>query len=346
MIRSSKLSIAESNINKLHSLSILTTEMTNVINLYIDILWSNQNFSSKFVDFKVDTWLSARLQQCLGKQALEIVKSQRQKKKKTKPNFTGTSFNLDSRFVDIQYDNRYFDLWIKLSSLGNGLFLKLPAHAHKQYNKYKDWNKNTSIRLLNRPTGYFIEVFFEKSEPEKKDTGTTVGFDIGYKELLVSSENKVYDTGLTKVYEKLSRKQQGSKSFKRSLRERDNLINQSINNIDLSTIKEIVVEDLKNVKKNSKGKISKKFNNKLQRWSYPKVLEKLSHLTEEAGIYFTKINPAYTSQKCSNCGTVKKDNRKGKDYSCSVCGLEIDADYNASINISRMGIYSSHTQIN
>ena len=40
-----------------------------------------------------------------------------------------------------------------------------------------------------------------------------------------------------------------------------------------------------------------------------KVLDKLSQICEENGILFTKINPAYTSQKCSVCGEVCKSNR-------------------------------------
>jgi len=109
----------------------------------------------------------------------------------------------------------------------------------------------------------------------------------------------------------------------------------------LGDVKEIVVEDLKNVKRGTKGKIRKKFNNKLQRWIYPKVWGKLSQMADEAGTLFTKRNPAYTSQKCSSCGVICKSNRQGKNYKCA-CGNEIDADWNAAINLSHMGVYSPH----
>jgi len=85
----------------------------------------------------------------------------------------------------------------------------------------------------------------------------------------------------------------------------------------------------------------KKFMNRLQRWSYPKVLKKLHQMAEEAGALFTLVNPAYTSQKCCNCGAICKSNRVGKVYKC-VCGNEMDADLNAAINLSRMGVYSPH----
>lgn len=92
---------------------------------------------------------------------------------------------------------------------------------------------------------------------------------------------------------------------------------------------------------NAKGKIRKKFNNKLQRWSYSKVLNKLQNMTEEAGVILTKVNPAHTSQKCCKCGVICKSNRKGEIYKCA-CGNNIDADFNAAINLSHMGVYSPH----
>ena len=46
---------------------------------------------------------------------------------------------------------------------------------------------------------------------------------------------------------------------------------------------------------------------------------------------------------CSGCGTIKKSHRKGETYSCSECDLKIDADFNAAINISRLGALHIHS---
>ena len=88
----------------------------------------------------------------------------------------------------------------------------------------------------------------------------------------------------------------------------------------------------------SKGKICKKFNNKLQRWAYRDVLGKLAMLCEEAGILFKKIPCQYTSQRCSSCGNICKSNRKGEIYKCA-CGNIMDADKNAALNILHIGAY-------
>lgn len=342
MNRRTQMSLKYANKQKIQKLDELTSEMLRVKNLYIEELWEQKEFSKKFIDFKVNSWLSARMLQCLGKQALETVKSQRKKTIKTKPICKKISFDLDSRFVDFRFDSNSFDFWIKLSSLGNSLNLKLPSKKHKHFHKYSNWKLKKSIKLRKVKGIYYIDLLFENDIP-LKDTGKTIGVDIGYQDLIVSSENKSYDEGLATIYEKISRKKQGSSAFKRALTERNNKINESLNKMDLTAIREVIAENLKDVKTNTRKnkKISKKFNNKLQRWSYPKVLNKLSYMCEEQGVLLTLVNPAYTSQKCSNCGVICKSNRKGKIYKCA-CGLVIDADYNAAINISHMGVYSPH----
>jgi len=340
------MNIGYANDNKLRTLDSIFEESTRVVNLFIDELWIKQDFSSKFITFKVDTWFSTRLQQCLGKQALEIVKSQRKKEKKTKPLFTKSILNLDSRFIDIQFDNNTFDTWFKLTSIGNKINLNLPSKKHLHFNKFKSWSLSKSTRLRKLNNQYFIDIFFEKDKPDLKLSGKEIGLDCGYKKLLVSSENKIYDSGLESVYNKLSKRKQGSKNFCQSLIERDNKLNQSVNLIKYQSFKHIIVEDLKNVKKNSKGKFFKKFNNKLQRWSYSKVLNRISQHCDEFGVKFTKVNPAYTSQICSKCGSVHKESRNGLKFSCIDCGFTLDADFNAALNILHRGAYSPSTTQN
>ena len=71
---------------------------------------------------------------------------------------------------------------------------------------------------------------------------------------------------------------------------------------------DIVCEDLKRVKHASR--LYKSLNNKLQYWSYRQVLMKLEALSELEGFKLIKVDPAYTSQTCSNCGTILKNNRQ------------------------------------
>jgi IS605 OrfB family transposase len=338
MTRRSQVSITESNTGKLSVLDSVFAESRKVINLYINELWDRKDFSSKFVKFKVDTWLTARLQQCLGKQALEIVKSQRRKKKQSKPVFKKYTINLDARFIDIQYDKNTYDIWFKLNSVGHRISLNLPGKKHEHFHKYDTWDTQKSYRLRKLGKKYFIDMVFTKKAPPIKTKGRAIGIDIGYKKLIATSDDKKFDTGLEKIYNKIAHKKQGSKAFKRALKERDNKIGESVNLLPFKELRTIVAEDLKNVKKNTRKKIYKKFNNKLQRWSYTKVLDKLSLRCAEQGVLFKKVSPAYTSQTCCSCGFRHKNNRAGERFKCLKCGMEMDADYNASKNILHLGV--------
>ncbi len=277
----------------------------------------------------------------------------------TKPTLNNISLIITKILLNESFKSKEFNSFINLTTLyvktisKKGIknwYLKIniPIKYHKHSNKFKNdinWKQKNSISLQKINDNYYFNLFWEKEEVQKKTKGKSIGLDCGYKKLLISSENKIYDLGLEKIYEKISRKVQGSKNFKQSLVERNNLINQSINLIDTKNISTIVVEYLKNVKKDSKGKIYKKFNNKLQRWSYPKVLSKLSAICDEQGINFIKVNPAYTSQTCSKCGSIHKESRNGEKFLCIDCGYSLDADFNASINILHRGIsYSLSTE--
>ena len=262
------------------------------------------------------------------------------------------NFNITISCNDFDFQNiesKEFDGFVRIKTpyfhegKKRSITINLPFKHHRHSNdlKEKGFKLNNSIMLSSINNKLYINLFWEKEIEEKKTIGKSIGLDCGYKKLLISSENKTFDVGLESVYNKISRRKQGSKRFQRALTERDNKINQSINQIKFDEIKTIVVEDLKDVKRNSKGKINKKFNNKLQRWSYTKVLDRLSLICDERGIDLIKINPAYTSQKCSKCGFIHKDNRKKEKFLCMECRTELDVDYNASINILHSGIYSS-----
>ncbi len=61
-----------------------------------------------------------------------------------------------------------------------------------------------------------------------------------------------------------------------------------------------------------------------------------AYKAEDAGRTVVHVNPRYTSQVCSGCGTVKKKELSQRWHSCE-CGAELDRDHNAAINILWLG---------
>ncbi|HEX8036333.1 MAG TPA: RNA-guided endonuclease TnpB family protein [Ktedonobacterales bacterium] len=56
-----------------------------------------------------------------------------------------------------------------------------------------------------------------------------------------------------------------------------------------------------------------------------------------AGRRFVAVNPAYTSQDCSQCGHRQPLSLADRTYTCPCCGVVLDRDLNASVNILRLG---------
>ncbi len=67
-------------------------------------------------------------------------------------------------------------------------------------------------------------------------------------------------------------------------------------------------------------------------------LRMLAYKCERTGSRFVSVNPAYTSQTCSQCGHCAPENRKNQAvFQCVACGLNLNADLNAALNILAAG---------
>ena len=97
---------------------------------------------------------------------------------------------------------------------------------------------------------------------------------------------------------------------------------------------QLFFEDIKieNLVKN--GNLSKSIYD--QGWS--KLVGFVEYKSRCDGKTFLKVNPAYTSQTCSSCGKRKKLSLKERTYECVSCGLNMDRDHNAAINILNKGL--------
>ncbi len=66
----------------------------------------------------------------------------------------------------------------------------------------------------------------------------------------------------------------------------------------------------------------------------------VSYKAAWAGRTFVAVNPAYTSQDCSGCGHRQKKTLAERTHACVCCGVTLDRDHNAALNIVRLGLQS------
>lgn len=68
-------------------------------------------------------------------------------------------------------------------------------------------------------------------------------------------------------------------------------------------------------------------------WARAQLTDRLISKLNWHSFDVIKVDPAFTSKMCSKCFCIHEDNRNFKTFKCQSCGNEMDADYNASINI-------------
>lgn len=90
----------------------------------------------------------------------------------------------------------------------------------------------------------------------------------------------------------------------------------------------IAVEDL-NVNGLGRSRLAKSVHDA----SWSQLLSHLSFKAEKAGSKVVAVNPRYTSQICSDCGSLVPKKLSVRVHRCPECGLTIDRDVNAALNI-------------
>jgi putative transposase len=216
--------------------------------------------------------------------------------------------------------------------------------------------KFMSVTVSKNPSGQFYASILIETEinylPKK---GKSVGIDVGLKEFIVTSDNDIVknpkyfresQSKLRTLQKHFARKQKGSKR-RQKLKLKIAKIHQKITNqrdyfLHNESIKlvrnydVIVIEDL-----NVSGMVkNRKLAKSISDASFSKFFSMLKYKSEWCGkelVQIGRFEP--TSKTCSCCGWVKKDlTLKDRVFICENCGIVIDRDYNASLNIHSVGV--------
>jgi len=191
-----------------------------------------------------------------------------------------------------------------------------------------------------------------KPLPENKKA---VGIDVGIKNFATLStkeeiENprffKSEEKALAKAQRKLSKQSQGSSERQKAKKvvvciherisnKRHNFIHQESRKI-INLFGIICIEKL-NIKNMMQNHYLAK---SIADVAWNQFAQALTSKAEEAGRKFIAIDPRDTSQVCSQCGAIVKKKLSTRWHRCSVCGIRLHRDYNASLNILRLGLQS------
>ena len=253
--------------------------------------------------------------------------------------------------------------------------IKIPTLKFVRVKEYGYIPRNANIKsgtISKKADRYFLSLVIEVDDIVKTENTNTkgLGVDLGIKDTAICSNGKVFKNinktkKVKKIKKKLKREQRKmsrsvefSKSKKIKLKEcknfnkkklkiqrlfyrlnciREDYNNKMVDKITRTKLKYITIEDLKvsNMMKN------RHLSKAIQEQNFFSIRTKLINKCKERNIELRLVDTFYPSSKtCSCCGSIKKDLKlNNRIYKCSNCGLEIDRDYNASINLEKAKVY-------
>ena len=209
-----------------------------------------------------------------------------------------------------------------------------------------------SVTLVKKASGWYAHIICELPDTPKVEATAAIAVDMGTTHYLTTSEGEREANprwyrqaeGLTRKHSKdLSRKKKGSNRSKKqhhklalhheriANRRKDfigklvyKLYHHKANNV-------LAAEDLSvsNMVKN------KHLSKSISDASWGTFFTWAGNIAERDGFHFHQVDPKNTSQTCSACGqkSPKKLSLAIRTFDCQFCGISLDRDHNAALNI-------------
>jgi putative transposase len=217
---------------------------------------------------------------------------------------------------------------------------KIEAFAIKQIKR---------VRIVQRADGYYCQFGVQAArEVVHQPTGKQVGIDVGLKAFLTDSEGNTVgnprhyrkaEKRLKRLHRRVSRKHKKSQNRKKArkhlakgylkvARQREDFARKTANAL-ISSSDLIAYEHLPILNMLKNRHLAKSIHDagwgQFMRW--------VRYYGEVHGVPVIAVEPQYTTQNCSGCGTQVKKSLSVRTHICPGCGLVLDRDENAARNI-------------
>ncbi len=188
-------------------------------------------------------------------------------------------------------------------------------------------------------------------------TEKSVGIDLGINTFIVGDDGleihhpmplKRNKARLSRKQRELSKKKKGSRNRRRAIQDIARA-HQRVSNTRLDFLHktaarlvqeyDIIVLEKLNIKSMLEAKGFEVNSGNIADASWGIFVQILIYKAERAGRKLIFVDPYNTSKTCSCCGKVHQDlTLKDRTFHCKACGLSMDRDRNAAINIKRLGL--------
>jgi len=212
--------------------------------------------------------------------------------------------------------------------------------------------KIKTLRIRRKAGKWYACFSCEVETTPLPKTNREVGIDVGISHLAVTSNGEIIENPhwyrteqqrLRVSQRRIARRKIGSNNRRKAVlilqREHEHIKNSRADYLCKLIVRlvrdydRIAIEDL-----NVKGMVHNRHLSKsIMDSSWGDFRKRLEDKAEEAGRTVVAVNPAYTSKACSACGTLFESLTLADRWISCHCGLSIDRDHNAALNILRRG---------
>lgn len=251
----------------------------------------------------------------------------------------------DQRNLSFALDARTVSLWTVTGRLKDVPFIgsqaqleQLAAHPRGESD------------LIHRAGMWFLAVTLDVPAADLNEPDGWLGIDLGIINIVTTSDGKRMAGRTLNRYRRqqlaLRRKLQAkaTKSAKRLLKRQrrrearfaadtNHCISKTIVTTAERTGRGIALEDLTGIR--ARVRHRKDQRSSLHSWAFAQLGQFIAYKARRAGVAVVYVDPAYTSQQCSECSYTDRRNRTGQaTFACRACGVTLHADVNGSRNIA------------
>jgi len=236
---------------------------------------------------------------------------------------------------------------VRLSTTGGkqDVWFTVPAYAAPYVG-----GKVCTADLIHRDGKWYLHIVVDLPAPEVAPTAEVVGVDLGLAQPAVTSQARFLgkkawrNTEARYFKQRRALQARGSKSARRHLRrvkgkqlrfrrDCDHVLSKRIVQ-SVGPGATIVVENLTNIRARIKPRQGKQAR-RIHGWSFAQLRGFIEYKAESRGCTVAGVDPRHTSQACSRCGHIARNNRRSRSlFCCRQCGYTAHADHNASVNIA------------
>ncbi len=242
--------------------------------------------------------------------------------------------------------------WKMLKHEGRKLVLRVKGLPHIEVKPSRELPPNNllkAIRITRKSLRTEIALSYELPTPEVKPGSTPVGIDMGISKRLTLSNGETVEKRemdrrrLIRSQRSVSRKKKGSNNRRKAVsllaKEWQRLTDKERNYLHRLTSEIVRMYDFIARERLETKKMlgNRQLARSRQEQTWGKFAVLLNEKAESAGVTAVEVDPGGTSQKCSSCGAEVKKSLPTRVHKCN-CGLVLDRDVNAAINILHRGI--------